>query len=43
MKFKIQQHKKECNARNLALRKEKDNIAKNYQDLKLKMNKFREE
>lgn len=43
MKFKILQHTKECNARNQALKKEKENIAKNYQDLKLKMNKFREE
>ncbi|CAD8138135.1 unnamed protein product [Paramecium octaurelia] len=42
-KYKILQHTKECNARNQALKKEKENIAKNYQDLKLKMNKFREE
>jgi hypothetical protein len=43
MKLKILQHTKECNARNQALKKEKENIAKNYQDLKLKMTKFREE
>lgn len=43
MKLKIFQHKKECSARNLALTKEKDNIQKNYRDLKEKMKKFREE
>lgn len=30
MRFKILQHTKECNARNQALKKEKENIAKNY-------------
>ena len=43
MKLKILQHTKECNSRNNALKKEKENIARNYQDLKLKMTKFREE
>lgn len=42
-KLKILQHKKECSARNAALKKEKDNISKNYQDLKAKLTKFREE
>lgn len=42
-KLKILQHKKECSARNAALKKEKDNISKNYQELKLKMTKFRDE
>ena len=31
LKLKIIQHKKECGARNTALRKEKENISKNYQ------------
>ena len=43
LKLKILQHKKECMARNNALKKEKENILKNYQELKEKMNKFREE
>ena len=43
LKLKILQHKKESGARNNALRKEKDNISKNYQELKEKMNRFREE
>lgn len=42
-KLKILQHKKECSAKNNALRKEKENISKNYQELKEKMNRFREE
>lgn len=42
-KLKILQHKKESSARNAALRKEKDNISKNYQELKLKMTRFRDE
>jgi hypothetical protein len=43
LKIKILQHKKESSARNNALKKEKDNISKNYQELKEKMNRFREE
>ena len=43
MRLKILQHRKECQARNLALKKEKENISKNYQELKSKMLKFREE
>ena len=43
LKLKILQHKKECQARNNALKKEKENISKNYQQLKEKMNRFREE
>lgn len=43
LKLKILQHKKECSARNNALKKEKENISKNYQELKEKMNKFRDE
>ena len=43
MKLKILQHTKESNSRNLALKKEKENIARNYQELKQKMLKFREE
>ena len=43
LKLKILQHKKECGARNNALKKEKDNISRNYQELKNKMNSFREE
>mgnify|MGYP003476868814 CR=1 FL=1 len=42
-KLKILQHKKECSARNTALHKEKDNISKNYQELKAKLTRFREE
>ena len=41
LKLKILQHKKESGARNNALKKEKDNISKNYQELKEKMNRFR--
>jgi len=43
MKLKILQHTKEFQARNQALKKEKENIQKNYQELKVKMMKFREE
>ena len=43
MKLKIHQHTKECNKRNLALKKENENIQKNYKELKIKMMKFREE
>lgn len=43
LKLKILQHKKECSSRNNALKKEKENISKNYQELKDKMNRFREE
>lgn len=43
MKLKILQHTKEFMARNTALKKEKENIQKNYQELKVKMMKFREE
>mmetsp|Transcript_22244 Transcript_22244/g.19082 ORF Transcript_22244/g.19082 Transcript_22244/m.19082 type:complete len:171 (-) Transcript_22244:461-973(-) len=43
MKLKIHQHTKESKKRNDALRKEKDNINKNYQELKAKMTKFRDD
>lgn len=43
MKLKILQHTKECKSRNHALKKEKENIQKNYHELKQKMMKFREE
>lgn len=43
MKLKILQHTKECNNRNQALKKEKENVQRNYHDLKIKMLKFREE
>jgi hypothetical protein len=43
LKLKILQHKKESGGRNNALKKEKDNISKNYQELKEKMNRFRDE
>lgn len=43
LKLKILQHKKECQARNNALKKEKENILRNYQELKEKMNRFRDE
>eukprot|EP01017_Pseudomicrothorax_dubius_P008203 TRINITY_DN12672_c0_g1_i1.p1 TRINITY_DN12672_c0_g1~~TRINITY_DN12672_c0_g1_i1.p1 ORF type:complete len:501 (-),score=153.10 TRINITY_DN12672_c0_g1_i1:36-1538(-) len=43
MRLKIYQHTKECNLRNQALRKEKENIHKNYTELKAKMLKFRED
>ncbi|EGR27764.1 hypothetical protein IMG5_189650 [Ichthyophthirius multifiliis] len=42
-KVKINQHCKEFNARNQALKKEKENISNSYHDLKHKMQKFREE
>ncbi len=42
-KAKIEQNAKECDARNDALKKEKESIAKHYQDLKSKMTKFRDE
>jgi len=42
-KLKIQQNKVECEERNSQLRAEKDYIAKHFQELKLKMNKFRAE
>jgi len=43
MKLKIHQHTKESKKKNDALRKEKENITKNYQELKIKMMKAREE
>jgi len=43
MKLKIHQHTKESKKKNDALRKEKENITRNYQELKAKMNKSREE
>jgi len=43
MKLKIHQHTKESKKRNDALRKEKENINRNYQELKAKMTKFRED
>jgi len=43
MKLKIHQHTKESKKKNDALRKEKENITKNYQELKAKMMKAREE
>ena len=42
-KLKTLQHRKECSSRNAALKKEKDNISKNYQELKAKMTRFRDE
>jgi len=42
-KVKTEQNAKECQERNAALRKEKNNIAKHYQDLKNRMVGFREE
>jgi len=42
-KLKIQQNKIECEERNAQLRSEKDYIAKHFQELKVKMNKFRGE
>lgn len=42
-KLKIQQNKSECEERNAQLRTEKDHIAKHFQDLKMKMSKFRGE
>ena len=43
MRLKILSHRKECESRNAALKKEKDNIARSYTELKKKMLKFREE
>ncbi len=43
MKLKIHQHTKESKKKIDALRKEKENITKNYQELKAKMMKAREE
>ena len=43
MKLKITQHSIECSKRNQDLKKEKENILKNYQELKAKMLKFRED
>ena len=37
------QNTRECNARNTALLKEKEKIQKHYQDLKIKMQQFRED
>lgn len=42
-KLKTLQHRKESSARNAALRKEKDNISKNYQELKGNLTNFRGE
>mmetsp|Transcript_22686 Transcript_22686/g.51874 ORF Transcript_22686/g.51874 Transcript_22686/m.51874 type:complete len:490 (+) Transcript_22686:96-1565(+) len=42
-KLKIQQNRQECEERNSQLRTEKDHIAKHFQELKAKMNKFRTE
>ena len=42
-KLKTLQHRKESAARNAALRKEKDNISKNYQELKANLTRFRDE
>jgi dynein regulatory complex subunit 2 len=42
-KVRIQQNAKECNARNKALRKEKEKISKHYQELKNKMLQFRDD
>lgn len=41
-KYKTQQNMKECQARNDALRREKANVLKHYQELKKKMTQFRE-
>jgi acyl transferase domain-containing protein len=43
MKLKTHQHTKESKKRNEALRKEKNNINNNYQELKAKMTKFRDD
>ena len=43
MRLKILSHRKECESRNAALKKEKDNIARSYTELKKKMLKFRDE
>merc|ERR1712070_1036159 len=42
-KLKIQQNRQECEERNAQLRTEKDHIAKPFQELKAKMNRFRNE
>merc|ERR1719262_875838 len=42
-KMKIQQNRQECEERNAQLRTEKDHIAKHFQELKGKMNRFRNE
>merc|ERR1712193_412862 len=42
-KLKIQQNRQECEERNGQLRTEKDHIAKHFQELKAKMNRFRNE
>merc|ERR1719326_123514 len=42
-KMKIQQNRQECEERNAQLRTEKDHIAKHFQELKGKMNRFRGE
>merc|ERR1711904_124977 len=42
-KLKIQQNRQECEERNAQLRREKDHIAKHFQELKAKMNRFRNE
>ena len=42
-KLKIEQNAKECEARNDALKKEKEKIRKHYQELKSKMSQFRED
>merc|ERR1711937_740426 len=42
-KLKIAQNKQECEDRNAQLRTEKDHIAKHFQELKGKMNRFRSE
>ena len=42
-RLKILQHSKESALRNQTLKKEKDNIARNYQELKTKMKQFRDE
>lgn len=42
-RLKILQHSKESQLRNQTLKKEKDNIARNYQELKNKMKLFRDE
>lgn len=42
-KYKTQQNMKECQARNDALKREKANVLRHYQELKKKMTQFREE
>lgn len=42
-KTKIQQNQQECKDRNQQLRTEKDHIARHFQELKAKMNRFRAE